>query len=182
MVRTRVGYAGGTTESPSYHRLGDHTETIQVDYDPRQITFDQLLGVFWDGHDPTCRSRSRQYMAIVFFQDETQRQQALASKRAREQKLGREVHTEIRPATSFHLAEDYHQKYRLRQHREIAREYEAIYPALKDFVDSTAAARVNGYLAGYGTAGQLEREIDELGLSEAARRRLEEIWQRHRPR
>jgi len=53
VVRTRVGYAGGATENPTYHHLGDHTETIQIEYDPARISYQELLDAFWAGHKPT---------------------------------------------------------------------------------------------------------------------------------
>ena len=76
MIRTRVGYTGGTLENPTYHHLGDHTESVQVDYDPARIDYAALLDAFWQGHNPAASSFSRQYMAAVFYHDETQRQLA----------------------------------------------------------------------------------------------------------
>ena len=76
MVRTRVGYAGGTTDNPTYYKIGDHSETIQIDYDPSVISYRQLLDVFWNGHNCTLRSPTRQYMSIVFYHNEQQRQLA----------------------------------------------------------------------------------------------------------
>jgi peptide-methionine (S)-S-oxide reductase len=83
--------------------------------------------------------------------------------------------TEIIPATTFYLAEDYHQKYRLRQSPTFMSEFATIYPDPADFVSSTAAARVNGYLGGYGTLADLQAEIDDLGLSPAAQEELLDI-------
>jgi len=87
-------------------------------------------------------------------------------------KLGRQLHTDIEPASTFYPAEDYHQKFRLQQDPVLTAEYDAIYPEMKDFVNSTAVSRVNGYLGGYGTAAQLKKEIDSLGLSPEGRKRL----------
>ena len=67
MIRTRVGYAGGTTNNPTYRALGDHAETIQVDYDPTQISYEELLEAFWTSHSPTSRPWSRQYASIIFY-------------------------------------------------------------------------------------------------------------------
>ncbi len=67
MVRTRVGYAGGTKRNPTYYNLGDHTETIQIDYDPTYVSYRELLDIFWESHDPAARPWSRQYMAVVFY-------------------------------------------------------------------------------------------------------------------
>ncbi|MBN1177943.1 MAG: peptide-methionine (S)-S-oxide reductase [Anaerolineae bacterium] len=175
MIRTRVGYAGGTTQNPTYHNLGDHTETVQVDYDPALISYQELLDVFWAGHDPTRAAWSRQYASIIFYHDEEQRRLAQASAERYATECDCRVVTEIVPVTTFYLAEDYHQKYRLRQSSVLMDEFAARYPDPADFVDSTAAARVNGYLGGYGTLAALQAEIDGLGLSPQAQEVLLDI-------
>jgi len=172
VVRTRVGYTGGSTKNPTYHTLGDHTETVQIDYDPTQISFEELLDIFWDSHRPAQRAWSRQYMAAVFFHNERLQQLALASRERETDKRKGRIHTQILPASVFYLAEDYHQKYRLRHERGLMREFEAIYPAPEDFIDSTAAARVNGFVSGFGTLTQLRTELPQLGLSPAADQKL----------
>lgn len=174
MVRTRVGYAGGTKLQPTYHSLGDHTETIEMDYDPQNVSFADLLDVFWNSHNPASLPWSRQYASILFVHDEEQRQLAEASKQQQEAELGRKIYTEILPYNGFTLAEDYHQKYRLRNST-LLREYQIMYPGLVAFVDSTAVTRVNGYLGGHGSPEQLESEIDMLGLSEAGKGMLRRI-------
>jgi peptide-methionine (S)-S-oxide reductase len=172
VVRTRVGYSGGATANPTYHSLGDHSETIQIDFDPSQISYERLLEVFWEEHDPTSRSWSRQYQAVVFSHDEEQKRQAIASRERVAKKLGKTIHTEVIAFTRFYVAEDYHQKYYLRQHRQILRQFQQYYPQAADLMNSTAAARVNGYIGGYGTTASLKADIDRLGLSEAARDEL----------
>jgi methionine-S-sulfoxide reductase len=167
-----VGYAGGTKTNPTYHSLGDHTESIQIDYDPSRISYEQLLEIFWNSHDPTGRSWSRQYMAAVFYHSAAQKQAAEASRVREAARRGAKVHTQILPATEFTLAEDYHQKYRLRQDPALLKEFRSLYPDLRAFVDSTAAARVNGYLGGQASAAQVEAEIGQLGLSPAGQERL----------
>ncbi len=178
MVRTRVGYAGGTTENPTYHDLGDHTETVEIDYDPAIITYDDLLAAFWEGHSPNRPPVSRQYASIIFYHNEEQRERAIASRTAEAERMNMRLHTEIVPAGRFYRAEDYHQKYELRRYRELFREYEEIYPDPEDLVDSTAAARVNGYAGGYGTAEQLEEEIELLGLSPGGQEVLRRLVRR----
>jgi methionine-S-sulfoxide reductase len=170
-----VGYAGGTTPSPTYRSIGDHSETLQVDYDPERISYAELLEVFWESHDPTARPWSRQYMSILFYHDEDQRRQAEASRDQQAEGRGRTIHTEIVPFSGFTLAENYHQKYRLRHVPELFRELSAIYPEPGDLVNSTAAARVNGYVGGYGTLEALEAGIADLGLSPAAQEKLLEL-------
>jgi peptide-methionine (S)-S-oxide reductase len=168
-----VGYAGGQTAHPTYITIGDHTETVQIDYDPQRISYDDLLAVFWNSHDPGGRAWSRQYMNAIFFHDERQRQAALASKMDQERTGGRgTVNTEVLPVRSFTLAEDYHQKYLLKRRTDLMREISRLYPEHTDFVNSTAVARINGYVGGYGSKAQLLREIDMLGLSPAAGKTL----------
>ena len=174
MIRTRVGYAGGRAQNPTYRRIGDHTETVQVDFDPARISYAALLEVFWSAHTPTDRARSGQYMRAVFYYDEEQQKIALRSKAALEEKLGRTVHTPILPIRSFTAAEEYHQKYLLKHQTDILREMQRIYPRHEEFVDSTAVARLNGYAGGFGTEEQLAREIGSLGLSAAVQKALEE--------
>lgn len=181
MVRTRVGYSGGTKKSPTYHDLGDHTETIQLDYDPAQISYKELLAIFWQGHSPGSRPWSRQYMAAVFFHNDQQKRLALETRDQAAARIKGEVFTQILPSGEFYLAEDYHQKYFLRRYPELLRELTAIYPATKDFVASTAAARLNGYVAGYGTRAGLETEISSLGLSPAGTKRLLGMVSRSEP-
>ena len=164
--------------SPTYHNIGDHTETVQVDYDPNLTSYGQLLDVFWNSHEPTRRSRPGQYMKAVFYQNEQQRELALASKVAVEKKIGSTVKTEIVPLQTFTMAEDYHQKFTLKGHKGLKKEMMRIYPRHQDLVDSTAAARLNGYLGGYGSKEQLAKEIESLGLSAEAEKALAEMVRR----
>jgi peptide-methionine (S)-S-oxide reductase len=170
-----VGYAGGTTKDPTYHSIGDHSETIQVDYEPTKISYEKLLDVFWQSNNHDSRPYSRQYMSLVLHHNEEQRQSALATKKREEARLGRKLYAEIVPLASFYLAEDYHQKYYLRGVKELAGEFVEIYPDPARFVASTAVARVNGYAARLGTLSQLEDEIKVLGLSPAGEKRLRGI-------
>jgi methionine-S-sulfoxide reductase len=172
VVRTRVGYAGGTLENPTYHRLGDHTETLQIDYDPERINYEKLLELFWSEHDPTSRAWSTQYKAAVFYHDDEQKRQAEESRERLAAKLKRRVFTEVIPFSRFYPAEAYHQKYYLRQNRKLLQELQRYYPQDAELMNSSAAARVNGYLGRFGTAEQLKAEIDRLGLSEEAKREL----------
>lgn len=174
-MRTRVGYAGGTKESPSYYQLGDHSETIQVDYDPTRISYRDLLEVFWKSHNPAARSWSRQYMTAVFYHNEEQKRLALETREREGARIRGTTYTQILPFSRFYMAEAYHQKYRLRQESLLMKEFIAIYPDHGDFVNSTAAARVNGYVAGYGACAALQAELGSFGLSPAGEKRLRDI-------
>ncbi len=175
VIRTRVGYAGGKMSHPNYSHMGDHTETVQVDFDPDRLTYAELLETFWNSHDPNDISWSRQYMNAIFYHDEEQQQAAMISKAKVEEKTKGRVRTELLPVRSFTLAEDYHQKYLLKQRPDLLKEMTRIYTNEKALVQSTAAARLNGYVGGYGSTAQFEREIDSLGLSPEGRRTLNSI-------
>ena len=172
MVRTRVGYAGGEKKKPTYHDLGDHTETIQLDYDPGKISYEKLLDIFWQSHNPTANALSIQYKHAVFYHNDKQKELAVRSRDRVAERLGREIQTEILPDTGFYRAEDYHQKYKLRHAHDIMAEFAKMYPDYDDFVDSTAATRINGYLYDFATMENLQAEVDSYGISEEAKEKL----------
>ena len=172
MVRTRVGYTGGTTKNPTYHHLDDHSETVEIDFDPRLISYKELLTIFWESHSPGSCPWSRQYQAAIFYHNEAQKRLALETRNQVASRIKGEVFTQIHPAGEFYLAEDYHQKYFLRRDQVLLNELTSIYPSTRDLVSSTAAARLNGYVAGYGNRAGLEAELNSLGLSPAGNRRL----------
>lgn len=122
VVSTAVGYMGGTLESPTYHDVctgaTGHAEVVQVEYDPSQLSYDNLLNIFWAIHDPTTLNRQgpdigAQYRSVIFFHDAEQRAAALTSKRKLELsgKHQQPIVTEITPASTFYRAEEYHQQY-----------------------------------------------------------------------
>ena len=122
VVDVAVGYAGGTVPKPNYRTVCSgktgHAEVVQVEYDPARVTFEQLLEVFWQIHDPTTLNRQgpdfgTQYRSIIFYSDEHERKAAEESKRRLDEsvKLGRPVVTQIVPAAEFYRAEEYHQRY-----------------------------------------------------------------------
>lgn len=122
VVNTTVGYTGGNIKNPTYEQVctdkTGHAEAVQVEYDPNKISYEQLLDVFWQSHDPTTKNRQgpdvgSQYRSAIFFHDEEQENLAKRSK----EKLQASGHyqqpivTEILPATIFYPAETYHQRY-----------------------------------------------------------------------
>ena len=143
------------------------------------ISYEELLKRFWEGHDPTARSSSTQYKAAVFYHNNEQRKLAEETRDRIEAAQKIEVHTEILPFSRFYVAEAYHQKYGLRGHNEFMREFRSIYPSDEALMNSTAAARVNGYLSGFGSSAALQKEIDSYGLSPEAQRRLLELVIKH---
>jgi len=114
-------------------------------------------------------------MSAIFTRTGEQKNLAIGTRSREAARRSGRVYTEILPASRFHLAEAYHQKFALRGKSELLKEYEAMYPSLSDFLASTAVTRVNGYVAGFGTCASLREEIGGLGLSPAGRKRLEDI-------
>ena len=121
---TAVGYAGGFTPNPTYREVctgqTGHNETVLVVYDPKQISYAELLRVFWESHDPTQGMRQgndvgTQYRSGIYYFDDAQREAAERSREAFQQKLSEagygRITTEILPAPEFYYAEDYHQQY-----------------------------------------------------------------------
>ena len=118
----KVGYLGGTLANPTYRdvctgRTG-HAEVVQVEYDPTEVTYDRLLDVFWENHDPTTLNRQgpdvgTQYRSAIFYHSPEQKRAAEESKSRLEAsgKLRRPIVTEITDASTFYPAEDYHQQY-----------------------------------------------------------------------
>lgn len=122
VVKVAVGYSGGTVPNPTYRmvcsdRTG-HAEVVHVHYDAERVSYDELLSVFWQIHDPTTLNRQgvdigSQYRSAIFFYDDEQRVHAEASKQQLQQsgRFGRPIVTEISPARAFYRAEEYHQRY-----------------------------------------------------------------------
>lgn len=164
VIRTRVGYSGGRKEEPSYRNLGDHTEVIQIDYDPNMIDYETILNLFWANHDPTAQAKI-QYSSFIFYHNEEQKKIAEESLEKQRKNFNKGILTKIRSAQKFWDAEDYHQKYRLQQHPWLCEALGCQGGLLKE---SYVAARLNGYVLGCGGAAQYEAELPILGLDETA--------------
>jgi peptide-methionine (S)-S-oxide reductase len=122
VVDVAVGYEGGTLANPTYRDVCSHTtghaEVVEVTYDPAEVSYDTLLDVFWNEHDPTQLNRQGpdigdQYRSVIFFQTPEQQAEALASKERLQAsgKYRRPIVTVIEPAQTFYRAEEYHQRY-----------------------------------------------------------------------
>lgn len=122
VVSTQVGYAGGWKENPTYEEvctdMTGHAEVVQVEYDPEQIQYENLLDVFWNSHDPTTLNRQgpdvgKQYRSVIFYHDVKQEEAAKQSMQRMQNsgKFSKKIVTEIKPAPTFYRAEEYHQQY-----------------------------------------------------------------------
>jgi peptide-methionine (S)-S-oxide reductase len=120
VIDTRVGYIGGKTENPTYQQVCAHTtghaEAVEVTFDPEKVSYEQLLDVFWESHDPTQLNRQGpdvgdQYRSAIFFYSPEQQAVATKSLAKAQTQVTRPIVTEITPASEFWPAEDYHQRY-----------------------------------------------------------------------
>ena len=141
--------------------------------------YDELLELALTSHDPFRAAFKGQYASLVLTHDEAQLSTARAIAGRLEAERGRKLATRIEPIKRFTNAEEYHQKYHLRNDCTLMREFRAMFQNDGALRESTAAARVNGYVAGDGSSVQLHREIDGLGLTEEGRTELVARFARH---
>ena len=120
VIATQVGYTGGITPDPSYEEVCSHTtghaEAVEVEFDPEKVSYEQLVELFWNIHDPTQVNRQGpdvgdQYRTAIFTHDEEQAGIAEASRTRAQERSRRPIATQIVPAGGFHRAEEYHQQY-----------------------------------------------------------------------
>jgi peptide-methionine (S)-S-oxide reductase len=128
VITIKVGYMGGHIKNPTYEDVctdkTGHAEVVQISYDPKIISYEQLLDIFWDIHDPTQLNRQgpdrgTQYRSVIFYHDEQQKKIAEQSKQEQQASgnFNKNIVTEIVPAQDFYPAEEYHQKYFEKQGR-----------------------------------------------------------------
>jgi len=142
------GYAGGDKANPSYEEVSSgttgHAEVVQVTFDPSVITYQQLLDIFWEVHDPTTLNRQgpdegTQYRSLILYANDEQKRLAEASKAAAQKKFSGPLTTEISPLKTFYPAEDYHQSY-FKKHPDAPYCYYVIGPKLQKLEKHTPAA------------------------------------------
>lgn len=153
VYRTRVGYTGGKKKNPTYRAIGDHTETVQIEFKPSEISYSELLDIFLSNHDYGT-DRKPQYASRVFYHNQHQKKQA-------DRKLeDREASTTVEEIETFWLAEDYHQKYRLRQYPGLMELFSDYSP--EEFIQSFVAMRLNAAVAGSEVTLESFLKDDEL--------------------
>lgn len=180
VVRTCVGYAGGTTPEPTYDDIGDHIEAVRIEYDPEQIDYGTVLDHFWAAHDPTRAPFKRQYQSALFPRTEVQAGEARASMSATAERLDASLTTEIIDEAPFYRAEAYHQKHSLRRCGTLMQALRPRYPDERAFADAPAAALLNGYVAGHRAPHRLTDDQPRLDLpAEAVDALRSLVEQRH---
>lgn len=176
VIRTRTGYSGGTSDKPTYRQMGDHTETIQVEFDPGQIRFEEIVKEFWRSHYPNRDAyKGRQYISLIFWQSEKQKHILEKLKKEKEQQLNEPVETEIRPFDGFTEAEERHQKYYLKRYPKALEQLVELYPETDMLTQSTFAARLNGFVKGFGSRQQLLEEINGWPITADRRNVLRQV-------
>lgn len=176
VIQTEVGFAGGTSKAPTYRNIGDHTESIDITFDPALLSYEDLLRLFWQNHDATKDRfyKERQYISLLLYRNHTQNEQAEKIKAEQEQLLGKELQTEFQPYNIFYPAEDYHQKYFLRRFKQATKTIQQLFPDEAAFIHSTIAARLNGFVRERTTLKEIKEEIHHWGLPEEQRVFLEQ--------
>lgn len=120
VVSTQAGYTGGHTKNPTYEDVcantTGHAEAVEVTYNPKEASYNDLLKAFWENHDPTQRDRQgpdvgTQYRSAIFYHNEAQKTAAEKSRQQQQKKLKGKIATQIVAASKFYPAEEYHQKY-----------------------------------------------------------------------
>ncbi|VDM95710.1 unnamed protein product [Thelazia callipaeda] len=163
VLKTRVGYGGGSTPAPNYRNIGDHTEITEVVFDEEVTSYSALVDWFWDHCDPT-KEYKKQYKSAILYVNAEQKKVAEDSLKKMQEKYGNiKLDTYVQELDQFFQAEDYHQKYWLRRNKEILNKLNL---SDEDVVTSMLAAKVNAFLAGF-------KDFDLLQLL-AARNNLDE--------
>ncbi|WP_046174158.1 peptide-methionine (S)-S-oxide reductase MsrA [Domibacillus indicus] len=177
VIRTRTGFAGGTASNPAYRNMGDHTETVQIDFDPSILSFEHIIRTFWANHTSTHRVtyKERQYMSLLLYHGKEQKQVIERVKKELEEERQESIETEIQPYAEFYPAEDRHQKYHVKRFKKAADMLRIHYPSEEAFTNSTVIARLNGFVKEHGTLQQIMKEIHSWDMPESSRDRLAEL-------
>lgn len=167
VIRTRTGFAGGTTPEPTYRNIGDHTEMIQVAFDPSLISYEDILKTFWDSHD-AAKDRSYkgcQYLSVLIVHSNEQQRIAEKVKREWEEQHKKRIETEIHYDLPFYQAEDRHQKYFLKRFEKAMASILPLFPDHTHFMHSTIAARLNGFVRENGRLNDIKSELSDWQIS-----------------
>lgn len=170
ILRTRVGFAGGTSPNPTYRHMGDHTETVEIDFDPAVISYEEILREFWLNHYPNRGNyKGRQYISLLRYHGDRQKETIDRVKSEMAKKLGEPIETDIAAFGNFTPADEKHQKYYLKRYPNTLEQMQDLFPKPEHLIDSTFAARLNGFVKGYGKMQGLKNEIASWNIDEENR-------------
>ncbi|WP_236013424.1 peptide-methionine (S)-S-oxide reductase MsrA [Paenibacillus glycanilyticus] len=167
VIRTRVGFAGGTTAEPSYRSMGDHTETVELQFDAALVSYDELLELFWNNHNPYNINgyKDRQYQSLLLYRDDEQVEAFRRIKSRMEETKGI-LDTELSPFNAFYPAESRHQKYYLKRFPDAVEKLMSLYLSEEELERSTLAARLNGVAKGFLNLERLQNEMKGWPVAE----------------
>jgi peptide-methionine (S)-S-oxide reductase len=175
VLRTAVGYAGGVQADPTYRSIKDHTEVIEIEYDPTQITYDKLLTLFAEFHDPTQRIGSRQYISLLLFGDSAEEAAIKSWRETYEKTSKRPIATVVQKFDKFYEAERYHQKYHLQNDTRIMSAF-GLTPA--DLVGSVLAAKLSAFVMGFASCETKQFIKENTKLTESQEGILDDLLAR----
>lgn len=165
-----MGYTGGTDPDPTYTHMGGHSETVDLRYDPSVVTYEDLLAIFWKYHDATSPT-SPQYRSAIYYHSQEQRRLAEKTLAEEASKTVKPICTAVEKASRFTNAENYHQKYFLRQHHKLLQILDL---SDEDLITSHVATKLNGYLGRCGNKAQFEQDKENLKLTTKVRNYVED--------
>ncbi|WP_042168481.1 peptide-methionine (S)-S-oxide reductase MsrA [Paenibacillus gorillae] len=180
VIRTVTGYAGGTTPDPTYREMGNHSETVQLQYDSTQISFQQLAELFWQNHNPININgyKGTQYMSLLFYHDAEQEEVIRHVIQSRVNRGYEPPETRIMRYAEFYPAEDRHQKYYLQRYPDAMEKLSALYSDKQELFGSTLAARLNGLAKGYTSMERIRSELEGWKIGSDERTEMLELLRR----
>jgi len=177
VLRTRVGYSGGKSTTPSYKVVDLHTEVVEIDYDPEIISYEDLIGVFFASHNETLRPYDQRVKSLIFYRNENEHE--IAKKKLSEIRAlapeDESVFTELKSFEVFYLAEPEHQNRSLKLEVSLYKELEQIFGADDKMLLSILVSKLNGYIYGYGDMEGALELLEQSGLSEASKTRVIDV-------
>lgn len=153
--------------------MADHTECLEIDFDPQEIGFEEIVKRFWSSHNSNRGNyKGRQYLSILLFHDAEQKEMIERVKESLERSMADKIDTEIASYRGFTLAEERHQKYYLKRYPKAMEKLMCYYETHKQIVDATLVARLNSFVKGYGTLVALKEEVAGWNIPEEMKEEL----------
>jgi peptide-methionine (S)-S-oxide reductase len=167
ITRTRTGFAGGTTDNPHTRHAGDHTEVVDIEFDPEIVSLETILNVFWSSHNPVNINnyRERLYQSLVLYRDPAQREVIQAVMKSREERGNGMPDTEVASYAGFYPSEARNQKFYLKRFPDAIAKLKTLFAADEELADSMLAARLNGLAKGYTNMEKIIEEIRTWPIS-----------------
>lgn len=173
VVHTYVGYAGGTTDNPTYKNIGNHAETLKVLYNPEIVSYEELVNYYIEITEVNNRPISGQYRYIIFYDNETQKEHIKEVEA--KQREAEEIYFDVKELDKFFVAEDYHQKYQVRSNEKLYNKLMEIFKNEQSFIDSHIATKLNSFRSGFINNQEINQIIDDSYLSPIYPDKIKEV-------